>query len=119
MRHRTVRAHILARVGDGPLFVLHPPVTGEIVDRFATDWRTADLDRPTEALMEYTEKLTRSPSSMGPDDIARLKAVGWDERAVHDATQVCAYFNYINRIADALGVEHEDFLDELGRRREV
>ena len=86
-----------------------------MVDRFAADWRTAGLDDATEALMEFTEKLTREPSSMGPDDISRLKTAGWDERAIHDTTQVCAYFNYINRIADALGVEHEDFLDELGR----
>ncbi len=86
-----------------------------MVDRFAVDWRSAGLDEATAALLEFAEKLTRSPSQMTPADVDALRAVGWDERAVHDATQVCAYFNYINRIADALGVEHEEFLDELGR----
>ena len=86
-----------------------------MVDRFAADWRNAGLDKATIALLEFTEKLTANPSDMGPADIDTLKAAGWTERGIHDATQVCAYFNYINRIADALGVEHEDFLDELGR----
>lgn len=86
-----------------------------MVDRFVDDWRRAGLDAATSALLEFTEKLTVKPSSMGPGDIEALKAVGWSERAIHDATQVCSYFNYINRIADALGVEHEDFIDEAGR----
>ena len=86
-----------------------------MVDRFAADWRTAGLDAATTALLAHAEKLTVSPAEMGPADIDALRAVGWDERAIHDATQVCAYFNYINRIADALGVEHEDFIDEAGR----
>jgi alkylhydroperoxidase family enzyme len=52
---------------------------------------------------------------MGPADIADMRAAGWDDRAIHDATQVCAYFNYINRIADALGVHPEDWIDLDGR----
>jgi len=52
---------------------------------------------------------------MGADDVDVLRDAGWDDRAIHDATQVCAYFNYINRIADALGVELETWLDPEGR----
>ncbi len=48
-------------------------------------------------------------------DVDALLALGWDDRAVHDTTQVCAYFNYINRIADALGVHPEDWMDLAGR----
>ena len=48
-------------------------------------------------------------------DITALETVGWDERTIHDAVQVCAYFNYINRVAHALGVDHEDFIDHAGR----
>ena len=51
---------------------------------------------------------------MGPADIADLRAAGWDDRGIHDATQVCAYFNYINRISDALGVHPEDWMDLQG-----
>lgn len=51
---------------------------------------------------------------MGPSDIDLLRAAGLDDRAIHDATQVIAYFNYINRIADALGVEPETFIQPWG-----
>ncbi len=44
---------------------------------------------------------------MVPADLDDLRRCGFDDRAIHDATQVIAYFNYINRIADALGVEPE------------
>ncbi len=47
---------------------------------------------------------------MGADDIEALRAAGFDDRAIHDATQVASYFNYINRVADALHVEQEDFV---------
>ena len=46
-----------------------------------------------------------------------LRDEGWDGRAIHDATQVCAYFNYINRVAEALGIEMEDWIDAAGRPR--
>ena len=88
-----------------------------MVDEFARNWRNAGLDVPTTALLEYTDKLTRTPQLCDETDIAALRAAGWDDRGIHDATQVCAYFNYINRIADGLGVEPEDWLDELGRTR--
>jgi len=51
---------------------------------------------------------------MEPDDLDVLRATGLDDRAIHDATQVVAYFNYITRIADALGVEPETFIDPWG-----
>ncbi len=86
-----------------------------MVDRFAAGWRTAGLDPPTAALLDYAEKLTRSPGECGAADVAALRASGWDDRAITDATQVCAYFNYINRIADGLGVDPEDWIDGRGR----
>ncbi len=72
------------------------------------------MDPATEALLVYAEKTTRSPADCSRADIDDLRSVGWDDRAIHDAVQVCSYFNYINRIADALGVEPEQFLDEGG-----
>lgn len=48
---------------------------------------------------------------MTPGDLDTLRAHGWDDRAIHDATQVVAFFNYITRIADGLGVEPETFID--------
>jgi alkylhydroperoxidase family enzyme len=43
-------------------------------------------------------------------DVAELRRNGHSDAAIHDATQVIAYFNYVNRVADALGVEPEDFI---------
>jgi alkylhydroperoxidase family enzyme len=52
---------------------------------------------------------------MTSGDLDRLREVGLDDTAIHDAVQVIAYFNYITRIADALGVEPEDFIRPWGR----
>jgi uncharacterized peroxidase-related enzyme len=85
-----------------------------MVDRFAANWRSAGLDEPTEALLAYTEKLTNGPAEMKVADVAALRAAGWDDRAITDAVQVCSYFNYINRVADGLGLEPEEWIDEWG-----
>jgi len=66
------------------------------------------------ALCAYAEKLTLYPKEMSAADIEALRDVGLDDRAIHDATQVIGYFNYINRIADALGVEPETFIRPWG-----
>lgn len=65
-------------------------------------------------MSEYTEKLTLEPASIGPDDIAALREVGFDDAGISSATQVVAYFNYINRIAEGLGVEMEPWLEADG-----
>ena len=88
-----------------------------MVDRFAEDWRTAGLDEPMLALLEYADRLTRNPGAMGRADVDELREAGWDDRAISDAVQVCAYFNYINRIADGLGVDEEAWLAADGRPR--
>ena len=87
-----------------------------MVDRFAGSWRDAGLDAQTSALLAYAEKLTMAPATCGAEDIDTLRATGLSDRAINDAIQVCSYFNYINRIADGLGVEPEDWIDETGRQ---
>lgn len=62
------------------------------------------------ALCRFAAKVTHHQHELGPDDLEALRAVGFDDRAIHDAAQVIAYFNYITRVADALGVENEDFV---------
>lgn len=76
----------------------------------SSDWRKAGLSSADSALCEFAEKLTVSPQEMSPDDLDKLRAEGFDDRGIHDATQVISYFNYINRVADALGVEPEEFI---------
>lgn len=62
------------------------------------------------ALCAYAEKLTLHPTEMSRADVEALRVAGLDDRSIHDATQIISYFNYINRVADALGVEREDFI---------
>lgn len=88
-------------------------------DRIAHGWRTADLDPADQALCDYTEKLTVSPADVGTDDIARLRSAGFDDEGISSATQVIAYFNYINRVAEGLGVPLENWLNDDGTPREV
>ncbi|MBC8505745.1 MAG: hypothetical protein ISR58_09990 [Anaerolineales bacterium] len=51
---------------------------------------------------------------MSPADLDKLRDHGYDDRAIHDAIQVVGYFNYINRVAESLGVEPEDFIHPWG-----
>jgi uncharacterized peroxidase-related enzyme len=59
------------------------------------------------ALLQYAERLTLRPGSIEPAHIDALREVGLDDRAIHDAAQAVAYFAYINRVADGLGVDLE------------
>ena len=69
---------------------------------------------PDQALCRYAEQLTSAPTSVTSETLDTLRNHGFDDTAIHDATQVIAYFNYINRIADGLGVEHEEFVRAWG-----
>lgn len=84
------------------------------VHAVARDWRSAPLNEQDKALCAFAEKLTHTPAQMSPADLDTLRSHGLDDRAIHDATQVISYFNYINRIADALGVEPENFIIPWG-----
>ena len=77
------------------------------------DYREAPLDARQRALCEFAEKLTRQPSRMTPEDCQRLRSEGLSDRDILDAVEVISYFNYINRIADGLGVDLEP---EMKRR---
>ncbi len=74
------------------------------------DYRAAPLELADRALCQFAEKLTLEPGSMSQSDVSALRAHGFSDDAIHIATQVIAYFNYINRIADALGVDPEPWM---------
>ena len=89
------------------------------VHAVAGNWRAAPLSPADRALCEFAARLTHHPAAMSPADLDALRARGLDDRAIHDATQVIAYFNYINRVADALGVEPETFIQPWGSANEA
>ena len=80
------------------------------VHAIVCDWHTVPLSEADKALCEFAAKLTRHQHYMTPADLDSLRTRGFNDRAIHDAVQVIGYFNYITRVADALGVEPEDFV---------
>jgi uncharacterized peroxidase-related enzyme len=72
-----------------------------------TDYRRAPLPPRMRALCDFAVKVTRAPAGVGAADVDELRAAGLDDGEIHDAIQVIAYFNYINRVADAVGIEDE------------
>jgi alkylhydroperoxidase family enzyme len=57
--------------------------------------------------------LTTRPADVGRGDLDALRGHGFGDEAIHDAIQVIAYFNYINRIAEGVGIDPEP--DWVGR----
>ena len=79
-------------------------------------WIQALAERPQEvelepldrAIVDYALKLTESPGSIDEEDINTLRSHGLDDQAIHDLAAIVAYFAFVNRIADGLGVELEE-----------
>ena len=75
-----------------------------------TDWSAAPIDEKRRAMLAFAVKLTVTPGHMSADDIDQLRRVGFSDRDILDITEVVAYYAYVNRIADALGVETESWI---------
>lgn len=71
------------------------------------DCRTLELSPADRAMLEYVVRLTESPGSIGAADVERLRAAGFDDRAIHDMCAITGYYAFVNRVADGLGVELE------------
>ena len=74
------------------------------VQALRDDWRSAPLSDVERAIVEYTVKITEDATCVSPADHDRLRAVGFDDRGILQITLIASWFNYINRVADALGV---------------
>ena len=64
------------------------------------------------AMLTYVEKLTIRPQDVTGQDADALRSVGFSDRDIHDICEVSAYYAYVNRIADGLGVQLESWLPE-------
>ena len=71
------------------------------------DYRNADMEPRVRALCDYGLKLTAAPADVTVEDAELLRGYGWSDTAIHDAIQVVSYFNYVNRIAEAVGIDDE------------
>lgn len=71
------------------------------------DYRGADLTAADRAMLDFAHKLTRSPSDMSRKDLERLRGHGFNDEAILEVVHITGFFNYINRVADALGVDPE------------
>ena len=76
----------------------------ELVEALQKDYRSAPISAQDRAMLDYVVKLTQDATKVSPDDHAKLRAVGFDDRGILQITLIASWFNYINRVADALGV---------------
>lgn len=89
----------------------------DLVRSLGEDWRTAELDDRLRAILTFAEKLTLEPRQVRREDHQPLRDAGLDDRGILEVVQVTAYFNYVNRLADGLGVSFEDEGGQPPRRR--
>jgi uncharacterized peroxidase-related enzyme len=78
-----------------------------LVDALENDYTTAPISSQDLVMLDYVVKLTKDATKVWKDDIERLRSVGFDDRGILQITLIASWFNYINRVADALGVGRE------------
>lgn len=80
-----------------------------LVSQLKADYVQAELKPVDRAILDYAVKLTRMPADVTPADVQALREAGLTDRAVLDVAQVTAYFNFVNRLAEGLGVSLEAY----------
>ena len=76
----------------------------ELVAALEKDYRSAPITEQEKAMLDYVVQITRDATRISPSDHERLRAVGFDDKGILQITLIASWFNYINRVADALGV---------------
>ena len=79
----------------------------DLVSALGSDYRQVSLSSADRAMLDYAVKLTEAPATINRGDVDQLRSAGFDDRAIHDICAITAYFAFVNRIADGLGVEME------------
>jgi uncharacterized peroxidase-related enzyme len=79
----------------------------DLVLALKRDYTTAPIDEKDRTMLDYVAQLTRDATRVGPEHHEKLRAAGFDDRGILQITLIAAWFNYINRVADALGVGRE------------
>jgi uncharacterized peroxidase-related enzyme len=79
----------------------------ELVEALERDYTTAAITPQERVMIEYVVKLTKDATKVWKDDHEKLRLAGFDDQAILQITLIASWFNYINRVADALGVGRE------------
>jgi uncharacterized peroxidase-related enzyme len=90
-------------------------VEPELIAQLKEDYRQAQLSAMDRAMLNYAVKLTLEPWAVEEVDVVRLREAGFSDQAILDINQVAGYYAFVNRLADGLGVELEDFWMENER----
>ena len=88
----------------------------ELVSALRQDYSKAPILPRDRAMLDYVVKLTKDATRCSIEDQTRLRDVGFDDRGILQITLIASWFNYINRVADALGVGREWSTQDLIRR---
>ena len=75
-----------------------------MVEALKRDYRSAPISEQDKTMVEYVVKLTKDATQCSPEDHAKLREAGFGDKAILQITLIASWFNYINRVADALGV---------------
>ena len=78
-----------------------------LVEALEKDYTTAPISPQDRVMLDYVVKVTKDATKVWKDDMDRLRSVGFDDSGILQITLIAAWFNYINRVADALGVGRE------------
>ena len=75
-----------------------------MVHALESDYKTAPISEQDRVMLDYVVQVTKDATRISPADHERLRAVGFDDKGILQITLIASWFNYINRVADALGV---------------
>ena len=78
-----------------------------LIEALKRDYTTAPITEQERVMLDYVVKLTKDATKVWKDDHDRLRAAGFDDKAILQITLIASWFNYINRVADSLGVGRE------------
>lgn len=80
----------------------------QLVGALTQDYTRAPISEQDRVMLDYVVQITRDATRIGPDDHAALRRVGFDDTGILQITLIASWFNYINRVADALGVGRDE-----------
>ena len=75
-----------------------------MVKALQDDYRSAPISEQDRAMLDYVVQVTKDATRISQQDHERLRAAGFDDKGILQITLIASWFNYINRVADALGV---------------